>query len=106
MTSATPTSITLPELEDSGTQSLQSISGFESATCGTWTYDMTSSESWIVQDSSDDRSFSIEVNDNASLIGDHTLSVEVNSDNYPSYITAYTISVTITVESLCHSSVL
>ena len=97
MTSATPTSITLPELEDSGTQSLQLITGFETATCGTWTYAMSSSQSWIEQDSSNDRTFSIAVDEDASLLGDHTLSVVVSSDEYSSDISAYTIDVPITV---------
>ena len=98
MTSATPTSITLPELEDSGTQSLQSITDFASETCGPWTYAMSSSQPWIIQDFSDDRTFSIEVNEDASLIGDYTLSVVVSSDEYSADISAYTIDVPIIVE--------
>ena len=58
---------------------------------------MTSSQPWIVQDSDDDRVFSIEVNEDESLIGDHTLSVEVSSDDYPADISPYTISVLISV---------
>ena len=99
MTSMTPTFITLAELEDTGTKCLQSIAGFESATCGTWTYTVSSSQPWIIQDLSDDQTFSIDVDEDASLIGDHTLSVEVSSDNYPSEISAYMISVLITVTS-------
>ena len=99
-------SLTLPELEDSGTQSLKSITGYESITCGTFTYTMTSSQAWIVQNSLEDRLFSIEVDTDPSLQGDHTLSVEVSSDEYHSDISVYTISVPITVISLCHSSVL
>ena len=97
ITSATPTSLTIPELEDSGTQSFQLFAGFESETCGSWTSIMTSSQTWILQDLSDDLTFSIEVDEDESLIGDHTLSVEVSSDDYPSYIIPYTISVLISV---------
>ena len=100
MTSMIPTSITLPELEDSGTQSLKLILGFESETCGPWTYTMSSSQSWIAQDTDDDRTFSIVVDEDASLIGDHVLSVLVSSVNYPSDIIPLIISVPITVVSL------
>ena len=66
---------------------------------------MMSTQSWIVQDLSNDRSFSVDVDFDGSLVGAHTLSVEVSSDDYPS-ISVYTISVPITVVSLCYSSVL
>ena len=65
---------------------------------------MSSSQSWIVQDLTDDRSFSIEVNDDPTLIGDHTLSIEVSSVDYPNDISVYTITVPITVVSFCHDS--
>ena len=73
MTSATPTVYTLPELQDSGTISLQAISGLETETCGTFTYTKTSGPAWVVQDAVDDRIFSIEVNEDPSLVADYTL---------------------------------
>ena len=73
------------------------ITGFESATCGALSYAMTSLQTWIVQDLTDDRTFSIDVDEDASLIGVHTLIVEVSSIDYPFHIGTYTISVPITV---------
>ena len=61
---------------------------------------MSSSQSWIAQDTDDDRTFSIVVDEDASLIGDHVLSVLVSSVNYPSDIIPLIISVPITVVSL------
>ena len=57
---------------------------------------MISSQPWIVPDLYDERLFSIQVNEDATLIGFHTLSVKVSSVDYPS-ISAYTIDVFIDV---------
>ena len=97
MESASASIYMLPRLEDSGTQSLQAISGFASDTCGSFTYTMNSSLTWIIQDPSDELKFSIEVNEDPSLLGAHILTVEVASDDYSSEIAAKTISVPIFV---------
>ena len=61
------------------------------------TYSKTSNQSWITQDSTNDRIFMISVNEDPSLTGEHTLSVLVTSDDYPTDITAKTIEVPISV---------
>ena len=74
------------------------IAGFDSETCGTMTYSKTSSQNWIIQDSSNDRIFIISVNKNPNLIGEHTLSLQITSYDYPDNIVPKTIEVIISVK--------
>ena len=51
-----------------------------------FTYEISSSQSWIYQDAINARKFSIEVNDEPSLLGEHSLTVLVSSTSYAAYI--------------------
>ena len=52
----------------------------------------------MIQDSTDPNVFSLEVNKDPSLIGEHTLEIEVESVTYPSSISPKTINVPIVVQ--------
>ena len=84
MTSASPTSLQLPMLQDSATQNFASIPAYATSNCGALSYAMTSAQTWIIQDLDDELNFSIEVDEDPSLVGEHTLTVEVTSDDYSS----------------------
>ena len=59
-----------------------------------------SDQDWIVQDSSDPSTFSIEVNKNLIFLGNHILVVSVSSENYPDDITPITIQAQIRVVNI------
>ena len=58
----------------------------------------------MIQDSADDRLFSFEVNEDPSLLGGHTLSLMVSSDDYGADIAPKTISLPVSV--LCTAPIL
>ena len=60
-------------------------------------YTYTSGQAWITQDTADDRTFSIAVSEDPSLLGPHSLDVQVTSVDYPGHIAPKTISVAIDV---------
>ena len=84
MKSATPTILQKPMLEDSATLNFASTACYTSSNCGALSYAITSSLTWINQDPTDQLEFSILVNEDPSLVGEHTLTVEVTSDDYSS----------------------
>lgn len=60
-------------------------------------YTQISWYSWIKQDSTNDLLFSITVNENPQLLGDHALVLLVSSVDYPDDITPKMISLPISV---------
>ena len=63
---------------------LLTTAGYTSSNCSALSYAITSSLTWINQDPTDQLEFSILVNEDPSLVGEHTLTVEMTSDNYSS----------------------
>ena len=61
------------------------------------TYTKTSDQSWISQSPSDDRLFIMLVDEDPSLRGDHVLSVQVSSNDYPNFIAPKSLEVPVTV---------
>lgn len=81
--------VTLPAIEDSG--SLIMAQAGRSQTCGKMSYNSLSGLDWISQSPENDREFHLSLNDDATLIGDHELSVSVTSDDYSAFIAAKTV---------------
>ena len=78
MESQSPVSYTLPELVDEGTKNLRAISSFESEVCAVLSYEIISTDDWITHDPLDDRVITISVNEDPSLLGDHSLELQID----------------------------
>lgn len=75
---AEPLVFELEEISDSGTPILQATPGYEDQTCLPFEYKQKTVHTLVVQDTSNERSFSIQVIDPA-LVGEHSFEVEVSS---------------------------
>ena len=62
------------------------------------TYTILSSEPWMIQTAPGSNEVSLEVDEDPSLVGLHTLSIEVTSDDYPSEIATKRIDVQVDVQ--------
>ena len=89
----------IPEFEDTGSNALSS-NGLAPLDCKPYAYTKTSSQDWIVQDTSNSRSFTINTGSDTSLLDvDHYLTVEISSTSFPS-APVHTFTLTISVQCI------
>ena len=60
---------------------------------------------WVLQDNTNLRQFSFNLNNDFSLVGDHKLKVDVTSVDYPTYISALRLEIDIKVEDPCLNTI-
>ena len=97
-----PQPFTVSLVTDTGTAALQSVPGHESDTCGDLLYTPSGDiNSWVIQDITDKRLFTFDLNKNYDLVGTYKLKVDVTSVDYPNQISALPLEVDIEVKDPC-----